>query len=235
MDAIIDEFEQRVDEVDSYLKLLVRIENLDVVLDNQAKVPPLRVLGEDSFKVMKATVFLLIYNLVESSIRSALRRVYEKIEDEGKTLGDVREELRSLWIGQRFRSYDSYSASAHNYRELVEQITEEVLQRSVLKLSAKRLPISGNLDSDRIRDICKRHGVEVTVHHDAKGGVELGTVKDQRNALGHGSVTFTECGRQYAVSDLDRIKRQTVVFVRSILESVERYLEEGAYAGEAAR
>lgn len=229
MDTIIDEFEQRVGEVDSYLKLLDRMEQPGVILYNRAKRRRLRVFGEDSFKVMKATVFLLIYNLVESSIRSAFRRVYEKIEDEGKALGDVREELRRVWIGQQFRTFDSDSASARNYRELVGRMAEEVLQRSVLKLSAKRLPISGNLDADRIRSACKRHGVGVNVHHRAKGGIELGTVKEQRNALGHGSVTFTECGRQYAVSDLDRIKRQTVVFVRSILRNIKRYLEEGAY------
>ena len=229
MNAIISEFEQRASEIDSYLKLLGRMEQPDVILYNRAKRRRLRVFGQDSFKVMKATVFLLIYNLVEASIRSAFRRVYEKIEDEGKTLGDVRKELRNLWIGQQFRTFDSDSASARNYRELIERLAEEVLQNSVLKLSAKRLPISGNLDSDRIRNVCKRHGVEVKVHGRAKGGVELGTVKEQRNALGHGSVTFAECGRQYAVSDLERIKRQTVVFVRSILKNVKRYLEEGAY------
>ena len=88
-------------------------------------------------------------------------------------------------------------------------------------------------------DFCRRiykKGLRIVVlpdariiHHRAKGGVELGTVKEQRNALGHGNVTFTECGRQYAVSDLERIKRQTVVFVRSILKNVKRYLEEDAY------
>lgn len=230
MEAIIEEFEQRVAEVESYLKVLARLEDPDVVLYHRVSRRRVRVFGQDSFKVMKATVFLLIYNLVECSIRSAFGRLYEQIETEGKTLGDVRDELRQIWVGQQFRSITSEDMSPTKYRDIAQRLADEILQESVVKLSPELLPISGNLDADAIRKVCHLHGVSVKTHHRSQGGGQLKTVRQQRNGLGHGNVSFTDCGQQYAVSDLKRIKKQAEVFVRGILKNIKRYLDDGAYA-----
>jgi hypothetical protein len=55
-------------------------------------------------------------------------------------------------------------------------------------------------------------------------------VKTQRNDLAHGSISFSECGRQYTVDELERIKRQVVVFMRSILRSIGAYIRKQSYA-----
>lgn len=179
---------------------------------------------------MKATVFLLIYNIVESAIRSAFAYLYEEIAREGMTSDSLSSDLRQLWISQHFKSIDGDSASIRTFRELTEKIVEEVTSGTTVTLDERLLPISGNLDSDAIRQVCKRHGVSESVNKHAAGGAELKTVKEQRNTLAHGHSSFSDCGKQYTVADLKRIKRQAVVFVRSILRNVQRYTEQKQYA-----
>ncbi len=230
MDEVIEEFEERVVEVAAFLKVLERLENPDVVLVHRRKRRRLRVLKDSSHKVMKATVFLLIYNLVESAIRSAFRQLYTTIEVEKKTAAELRRELRRVWVGQQFDKFAEGTASLRNYREVAEKLADQIIEDTAIRLSADLLPVSGNLDADVIRKVCHSHGIPVRTHFRALGGCELETVKRQRNALGHGDVSFSACGQQYAVTDLKRIHRQSVVFVRSILKNIRRYVEEAAFS-----
>ncbi len=230
MEAVIQDFEERVAEVDEYLKLLERLEDPNVAVVNLSKRRRLRVLKAGSLKVMKATVFLLVYNLVEAAIRSAFAALYEQIATEKKTIGDLREELRRLWIGQQFNKLDRSQAPLSNYREVASQLVDQILQQSTATLLPEDLKVSGNLDAKGIRDVCHAHGVKVQAHRRAQGGVVLETVRKQRNSLGHGNSSFSVCGQQYAVSDLKRIHQQSVVYVRSVLRNIKKYVEANDYA-----
>ena len=96
-------------------------------------------------------------------------------------------------------------------------------------LSADDLRFSGNLDAARIRKTCLDHGVSSKVHPRAKGGEKLRLVKDKRNDLAHGNLSFAECGRDYTLPQLVEIRRETLVFVRGILRNVERHTAGKAY------
>lgn len=229
MKAVLDEFDLRVTEVEQYLKVIERLENPQVVLQHQATGRQLRVLQEDSLKVMKATVFLLIYNVVESSIRSAFAHLYLEIKRKGTTCRKLNDNILQVWIGQQFR-FDENSASLRNYRETAEKLANEIMQESAVSLSEEYLPVSGNLSANAIRKVCAAHGISVKAHYRAKGGVELETVKVQRNALAHGNTSFSACGQQYTVADLKRIKQQAFVFVRSILHNLKRFVDGQSYA-----
>ena len=229
MQAVIDDFNERVGEVDDFLKVLERLENPAVVLYHRNTGRQLRVFEEGSLKVMKATVFLLIYNVVESAIRSAFACLYDRIESDGMACPDLSAALRLVWIRQQFDRLDDDSASPRNYREFAETVANAIMQKSTVSLSARALPIAGNLDSAAIRKVCRAHGVSVRVHYRASGGSELETVKTQRNALAHGSSSFSDCGQQYAVTDLKRIKQEAFVFVKSILRNLRRFVDDKDY------
>ena len=226
---MMEEFELRVAEVDAYLRVLVRLEDPNVVVFDRTRKRKLNLLGQGSFKVMKATVFLMIYNLVESSIRSGFRLLYEDMKAEGKTVSDLRLELRRLWVWGRYQKVAKKSATLQSFEDAATEIVESILCKSVAELRHDSLPISGNLDARKIREVCQKHGIVVQIHRQAFGGSELVTVKNQRNSLGHGETSFEECGKQYSVSDLVRIKKQAVVFVRGVLRSLAKYIHEKQY------
>lgn len=231
MENVILRFEERVEELEAYLRFLIAIEQ-PATRFYKAGVARGRAAGIDQtcIKVMRATAFLMIYNVVESAIRSAFEALYERIALEKQTIDTVTEDVRKLWIGQRHRAKNKTSASADTYRKLVEEVVDHILAKAVLELDVKQLSIAGSLDANAIRHVCELHGIpKLRVHHRAGGGAELVTVKQQRNALAHGNISFSECGQQYTAKDLKRIKGQAVVFVRSVLRNIKRYEDQQEY------
>lgn len=231
MNAVVADFEQRVSEVNKYLRLLKAIDRQDATIHSPSKASYKSIPIEDDWrKVSKATVYLLIYNLVEAAIRSAFGELYDKLLSEEKTFESVCCQIQNIWILSEHKKLTRETASPENYREAAARMVLSVLNKEVVRLESSRLPVSGNLDADSIRKICHDHGVEVKVHRSAKGGVDLGTVKDQRNALAHGNRSFTEVGRDVTVEDLIRTAKQTETFVRSILKNITDYMDKQQYS-----
>jgi len=231
MQAVRAEFEQRVTEVSKYLRMLKAMDRPDAVIHSQSKASRKTTPVEDDWrKVSKATVYLLIYNLVEAAIRSAFGELYETIANEGRSLQSVSEEIRDAWVLSEHRKLTRETASPKNYREAAARMVLAALDQEVVRLEASRLPVSGNLDADSIRHVCRNHGVGIAVHQAARGGIDLETVKQQRNALAHGNRSFSEVGRDVTVDDLVRTARKAEIFVRGILKNVEKHIAGHGYA-----
>ena len=230
MQEVIDEFNERAANVSSFLVLLRQLEQPGVVVTDFNSNTAIPVFGEDSFKVMKASAFLLIYNMVESSIRSAFKHVYEQIEKDSRWFGTVTPKFRELWISQRFREMNLDSASPRNFRELAADLTNAVLEQNTVRLTAKKLPVAGNLNARRIRDVCEMHGVSFDVDPQAHGGVQLETVRQLRNDLAHGHIGFAACGQDHGVSDLIRINEEAILFIQGILENIREFVDQAKYA-----
>ena len=54
-------------------------------------------------------------------------------------------------------------------------------------------------------------------------------VKEERNNLAHGTISFVECGRNYSIDDLKKIKNETECFLENILEGMKDYYENQLY------
>ncbi len=228
MQQVLGEFEERVKEIDLYFKFLAILyePGASIRLANSTSEE----LDPDFLKMLKANVFLVLYNLVESSIREGVCFIYEELKVDNRTYETVRTEIRTLWVNYKYRLIFKTTANWDSGRKMAAQLIDHAMNKLVIELDEEALPISGNLDARQIRDLCSSHGIAHTTPKNAKGGRALLTVKDQRNALSHGHLSFSECGRQFELVDLRRIKDETVIFVRSILENMEYYINNKQYA-----
>jgi hypothetical protein len=86
-------------------------------------------------------------------------------------------------------------------------------------LDADSIPISGSLDAQKIRGIAKTFGFSERTNKAQRGGADLVIVKNQRNSLAHGVSTFSDCGRNYNISELERIKDDVIFFLEDILKN----------------
>jgi hypothetical protein len=230
MQDVFDAFDERVREVDRFFDFLSQLEEPGVQLYFPSKrTHRFKVPDSECVKTLKASAFLLIYNLVESSIRDGIGAIYVKAASDGCTMDTLDEKLRRLWIDQCFKDVEKESASLQTFRQKSHEIVEIALKKAVAGLEKEQLPISGNLDANVIRGLCKKHGVSGRTHRRALGGGELETVRKKRNSLAHGNESFEECGRDYTVQNLRTIKRQTEIFVRSILRNIEKYITAKSY------
>lgn len=230
MQSVVDSFNERVVEIDLFFKMLQALDKPDVQLffPNQVPRHKYKKLDPDWLKTLKGTAFLLIYNLVESSVREGIGAIYEKARVEKCTMGTLDIKIRKVWINQHFKKMEN-SGSFNSFRDKGHELVELALTNAIASLDKELLPVSGNLDARKIREICNKHGMTFSKHRIAHMGDKLVTIKDKRNSLAHGDESFAECGRQHTVTELVEMKKQAVSYLRGVLRSIRTYIANEKY------
>lgn len=224
MHGTLNTFDERVNEIELYfdaIKSLYLAKAASEIEETYFK---------DSFlKMLKSNAILMIYNLVESTIMGGILEIYDSLYQQGITYSMVRQEIQNIWFSFKFSEVYDKNAHFHSYRGKAKEIIDSILSNQVLRLNRKATNISGNLDAEKIRNICNEHGIVYHLEPQCRGGIILSDVKDKRNSLAHGTVSFVECGRDYTVEDLDKIKDETIFFLNNILSGMRDYYDEQQY------
>lgn len=230
LSALNDRFKDRLLEVDHYFKMVAAVEDrISGAVPTKSGVAP-RIIREDlSLKILKATSFLLIYSLVEATVRDSVESIWDSVYRTHSSPLDLRESLRVTWVGAEFRKKDVFSASASHYRDTACDILNAVALRSPPRVNFKVIGAGGNVGKKAIETICSQHGIGFVAPKNTRGGVDLDDVKGRRNVLAHGEQTFEEVGSLYTVSDLKDIKRRVAAYLRHYVKKVEKYIEEESY------
>lgn len=224
MQTTIDTFNNRVAEIDLYYKAVSELYSQKILHGTANKF-----YHEDFLKILKSNAILMIYNLVESSIMGGILSIYEELKYQQISYCNVRSELQKIWFTYKFNQVYDKNAHYNTYRDKAVEIITEILDNKVLELDRKATDISGNLDADKIRQLCKEHGIMFSIPDNCRGGLVLTDVKEKRNNLAHGVVSFVECGRDYTIEDLEKIKNETKLFLESILKAMKDYFDSKQY------
>ena len=219
MDAIYDMYEERVGEIELYYNAINELYSQKRNESGSAH----KYYKDDFLKMLKSNLLLMIYNLVESTIMGGILEIYNQLKVNGYTYNDVCEEIKKIWFDFKFNEVYDRNAHFNSYRDKASWIINSILSGDTLEMNRKATDISGNLDADKIRLICKEHGITYTLSGECKGGIVLKDVKNKRNELAHGTLSFEECGRNYSLADLEQIKNQTKLFLKGILDGMNNY------------
>ena len=207
MQATIDTFDERTSEITLYYDALTSLYEGKAEDDENKKF-----FDDDFLKILKSNALLMIYNLVESTIMGGILEIYDE-------------------LCQRGVSSQVYDKKAHfnSYREKAIEIINAILSEDTIIMDRKATDISGNLDAEKIRQVCNEHGIVYQVDPGCRGGFVLTDVKEKRNNLAHGTISFVECGRNYSIEDLEKIKNETILFLQGILSGMEDYYNNQRY------
>jgi hypothetical protein len=212
---------------------LAEIEELDEELrrspgdsDHSAE----KIIQKDIFlKILKANALLMIYNLVESTVTNGIGEIYDKLKSKRITYSTVRDEIKKIWFAYKFRQVFQLDAHFLSYKNKALEIINSIIGGESIELNKNFMSFGGNLDADKIRKVCIDHGITFKVDNNCKAGVRLNDVKIKRNALSHGTMSFSECGRDYSVSEITKIKDQTDIYLRCLIDGMEKYYDEEGY------
>ena len=224
MQATMDVFNERLEEISLYYEALEELYSSKPEDEHSQKY-----YEEDFLKVLKSNALLMIYNLVESTIIGGMVEIYESLQQNGATYRQVRREIQDIWFGFKFSQVYDKKAHYHAYREKAMEIINAILSDEILSLDRKAANISGNLDADAIRQVCHDHGIAYHMTSDCRGGIVLTDVREKRNNLAHGTLSFVECGRDYTIEDLKKIKREVTIFLSDILNGMKDYYDRELY------
>ena len=211
------EYNKRLHEVEVYFETLKMLDN------GSCSIKCIDILGNETTKeidselstILKANGFLLLYNLIESTIRKSIDAVITSMHTSSVTFRNLSEELRKLWIKQEGKNSNE---------EKIMSIAKIVLENGLLTFKKDFINISGNIDAQEIRKILKQVG-----GNEIRDGRCLKAIKDKRNHLAHGNFSFSEIGKDYTVIDLITYKDDTKDYLSKVLGEIQNFIDNQKY------
>lgn len=218
MELVRSVFDERVNDIESYFDLVFHLElaisSGSAILGSGYTVKP------EQQKIMYSSIYLHLYNLIESTISTLIDAV-ERHATSGINgqLELLTEKMRKLYVTSVAAPYELLT----NEKRLEKAI---LLFEQVLKLQPINIKIppggGGNWDVIEIEKLSKNIGVNITLtsplkqkvmrpFRDDKAPIRL--IKEIRNKLAHGDISFAECGKNHVSSDF-----------RSLIDIVKEYL-----------
>ncbi len=217
MRDVIRVFHERKGEIDLYFEFLedLMINNAQLAFSDNTK----KNLNPALSKILRANGFLLIYNVVESCISQGIEAIYLDIINKGIDYNSINSNIQREIIGN-IKS----NINANTFITQVNDITIDIIGQYPRKI------FSGNLDAKKIREIAEKYGFShQTDARATKNGAKLLTVKEKRNHLAHGDVSFQECGKEYTIQQMVEIKDEVIKYLEEILGNIEQFLLQEEY------
>lgn len=216
------EFQERSQEVSDYFIFVKDLEedNLQLVVEEDAEKPEIKERYPQLSNTLKASAYLLLYNLVESSMRNAIEAIFKELQSQQVPFDRIKPELKKIVL-QNFKR--------QNPDKVLVQIRDISLDIIAVGFDKEEL-FSGNIDGLLIRKIAKSYGFSSrTDYAKTHDGIDLLSVKTNRNDLAHGVKSFAEVGKDKTADELIEVKNKVVNYLRQILENIETYLVNKEY------
>ncbi|MGK7930277.1 MAG: MAE_28990/MAE_18760 family HEPN-like nuclease [Microcystaceae cyanobacterium] len=218
MQSVLDDFNERAKEVTDYMTFL---NDLDQETIKLSKNGVLSKIDDELAKTLKATAYLLLYNLVESTMRNAVQFIFDEIKTNNIAFDSLRTEIKKIiWQNVKKRNSDTLTNN-------IIQLTTDIIH---ITFETEDL-FFGNVDAKLIREeIAKKYGFSPnTDYSQTKGGIDLLSIKKNRNDLAHGSVPFSEVGKGKTATELVEISERVIEYLRQILNNINQYLDNQEY------
>ena len=254
MDFLKD-FDERRIEVEKYFEFILIIDNLNKIENinsikkysyvvNSRKRFPLRQvidnngaygITQDLRKILKATAFLILYNLIEGSITSAINEYFNSFSSKKTKYKDFKPFIKSAWLKYKYNLFSKKKPEEivnfieNLFEEIVEIIPKEINDKqtntntilydySAYISEIGKSEISGNIDARKIRELSTLYGFKLPSNDQCDSLVK---VKNNRNKLAHGENTFTDIGKE-SIENLIQIKDESIAFLKSVLKEINK-------------
>lgn len=211
------DFRERVTEIEAYLAFVQKIEAGDTLLiQRDSQMPTYASTDQKNLiRTFQASAFLLLYNLMESTVSNAIEAIFDEFSNRGTSFDSCRSTIRRVVLG---------NLKQHNLDDILPNLNRLSID-IVTKTFQKNKIVSGNVDAKKIRDVADEYGFA----HPSADGNPLLTVKTSRNDLAHGSKSFAEVGRDYTIAQIISIKEKVVAYLDAMLINVTTYINHQHY------
>lgn len=225
MDNTKQDFDNRKSEIENYFKFLLIFDDDNTKIEYKKDGEIVKEKIQSQFQVILiANAFLILYNLIESTVRNSIIEIYTKIEDDEITFEELSENLQKIWIKQTTDRLKENNFKPETLRDYVFSLANDILQKETIKLSKDKMDFSGNLDAGKIRELADKIGFDKAVN-----GRNLVRIKNKRNRLAHGQQTFYDVGKDFSVGELNEFKNETFAYLLDIIDNIEKFLIDQNY------
>ncbi len=212
------EYQKRVSEIEIYFTAFQSLDkgSCSIVCTDLLGEMSTQIIDDDLSKILKANGFLLLYNLIEATIRNSITAICTSMQSSNATFRNLTDKVKKLWIAQEVKN--------NNNSDYLMIVIKKILEDELLTFKTECISIGGNIDAQEIRKIAKQFGC-----NEVQNGRDLVIIKEKRNKLAHGQFTFSEIGRDYTINELIGFKNNTKNYLDNVLSEIESYINYKGY------
>lgn len=230
---IREEFEKRVDEINSYYEILSVIEKdrpkisaFDINSNQEIVLP----ITPSKIDTLRSTSYLLLYNLVESTIYNSITSIFDEINDNGLRYFDIIEDVQKYWLNNLYKHDDK--KKKETIIETIMKVANQIFTDTIT-LASNEINYGGSLDAGTIFATAKSMKINIgnihRIYDKNIHGQILIDVKNKRNWLAHGEKSFIEVGCSSTLSQLEDAKKYICDFLGEFIISIEVYINNKHY------
>jgi hypothetical protein len=226
--TIRDEFNKRVDEINSFYEILslIELESPKIsAYDINNSIEKVIVFNSAKIDTLRSTAYLLLYNLIESSVYNSITSIFDEIKDNRLKYFDIIEDVQKYWLNNIYKHDDK--KKKETIIETIMKVANQIFT-DTLELASNEINYGGSLDASTIFETAKSMKIEVgnihRIYDKTIHGQILIDVKKKRNWLAHGEKSFIEVGSSSTYSQLNDSKNYICAFLDEFIKSVETYV-----------
>lgn len=166
--------------------------------------------------IFKSSIMLMLYNEIEGTFSNVLSELFDYIIDENIDFDILHSKIKNVYLEYYNRKIANNLAELLNFRN-----NPDLKSVGYLELNKYLKLYSGNLDARQIREISKRLGVPIS---NEIIGDNLVKIKNCRNRLAHGEISFQEACRNYTENEIYSISNETFAFLDMVLKDYNNFV-----------
>ncbi len=190
-------------------------------------------ISRDLQKTLRASTYLLLYNLIESTMSEAINSIHETIKEEEHSITDLSENLHKIIL-----SSFQKGLTESKIGELASQNKDPRDNLLDLGYDKKKL-FSGNIDYEVIVKFCNKYGIRPIVYKIRKDNEPekpliwdkevIKNIRRKRNSLAHGSESFVQCGQNMPVDTMDNNLTNVIAVLMAVFNGLNNFLKNQKY------
>lgn len=233
-----DTYDSRKKEIEDFLELMEFLENKENNReDGESEFSKffhpegrgIHMTYQSLINILKSNISLMIYNIIEYTVSNLIESIYDEIRINRLSYVDVNTSIRSLWKKTILKAANDPNANFNTFLRKNEEIIDSILQNTVLELQSRNTLPAGNLDGVSIKETFESHGIQVRTSSQNYRPDILKNIKENRNNLAHGEVSFVDAVRSDGIVDIRKNETFVIAFLDELIETVSIYISEQKY------
>ncbi len=180
--------------------------------------------------ILKSNASLMVYSIIEFTVANLVQSIYDEIKVQGLSYLDVSDSIRKIWREALLKKVAiDPNTSFNTFLRKHEAIVQDILCYKILQLTSKQTLPSGNLGGEAIKSTFAEHGIKIFTGSENYRPDLLESIKNNRNNLAHGSVSFVDAMSQQSIDDIKKTVVKVLLFLDELVDLVKEYIDTQQY------
>lgn len=233
--TIREEFDKRVAEINSFYEILsiIELENPCISankIEDESVIETELQINSSKIDTLRSTTYLLLYNLIESTVYNSVISIFDEISDKGLKYFDIVEDVQKYWLNNLYKHDDKKKKET-----IIETIMNVAIQifNETIVLATNEINYGGSLNAPTIFKTAQLLKIDIgnvhKIYNKNTHGQTLNDIKQKRNWLAHGEKSFIEVGSTSSFGQLEEAKINVFDFLGEFISAVESYISNQQY------